>query len=846
MSPVRATVLQLSLDLQLRTLQLSRYARSKRSLIAQPAWTMPRVRGGVRDLTRSELERRLAEAETEGAQTVSTLEVERSRREACEAAAAKERRHRQGDESVLAAHAEAVAETERLKAKLRVAGARLREENDGTSAQEAASRVAEEQEAVRRTAEAERIRTEREAHARRLRDAERGREAAEAALAAEQRGCAAVAYGKVAAERKRLERIHADEKRKLEEALARTRREMAAAAQAAERESLAVADAQKAKEQASRAVAAERRVESLSRRLHAERTARAAAEVRLEVSAAAQATARAESEPLELLVGERGRLGVRFHEGEGANDGLVVESVLPAGLVARCAADAVLSGAAGRTVCQIGAGSLLLCINDDDISEVPRQQALAILADAMPHRPLRLVFGPEQGQGPEGGGRHLPPPVDTVVCQRLEKAVAAQAHAEAALEQEAEERRHAEAALKNARAEKHIAEEEAASARMQLGSLEQQGESADTRVAAVEHELEQQQASNARMREEKAAAGEEARVATASLESAESLMREEAAGRATVNEQLQALQVELDASRASVAKIQAQVGRQEQDSEIVRAAEDRARQAEATALAAEIESQRRQHEAELRAVTSARDAAKAELAAEQTRREAAGKRTAEAEAKCDEARAAASVAHRECAAAEERATTQRREREAAEKMIISERGQRQQPRVRPVARAVASTPAPAVAAPRTATVRAGAGAAAGRQTADEKFIAEQRALGLLDSSDDDSSPLTERPLPATPSQYESPVASDPAGRMAQLARQADRLVPTSSMSSSPPSTAAAPSSSTNPYMRAAGGGTGPPPVPRYPPSLSPQSRDREGLLGTVSMSSTGSTPGGEW
>ena len=30
MSPVRATVLQLSLDLQLRTLQLSRYARSKR------------------------------------------------------------------------------------------------------------------------------------------------------------------------------------------------------------------------------------------------------------------------------------------------------------------------------------------------------------------------------------------------------------------------------------------------------------------------------------------------------------------------------------------------------------------------------------------------------------------------------------------------------------------------------------------------------------------------------------------------------------------------------------------------------------------------------------------------
>ena len=34
MSPVRATALQLSLDLQLRTLQLSRYARSKRSTSA--------------------------------------------------------------------------------------------------------------------------------------------------------------------------------------------------------------------------------------------------------------------------------------------------------------------------------------------------------------------------------------------------------------------------------------------------------------------------------------------------------------------------------------------------------------------------------------------------------------------------------------------------------------------------------------------------------------------------------------------------------------------------------------------------------------------------------------------
>ena len=35
MSPVRATALQLSLDLQLRTLQLSRYARSKRNSLWQ-------------------------------------------------------------------------------------------------------------------------------------------------------------------------------------------------------------------------------------------------------------------------------------------------------------------------------------------------------------------------------------------------------------------------------------------------------------------------------------------------------------------------------------------------------------------------------------------------------------------------------------------------------------------------------------------------------------------------------------------------------------------------------------------------------------------------------------------
>ena len=49
---------------------------------------------------------------------------------------------------------------------------------------------------------------------------------------------------------------------------------------------------------------------------------------------------------LELLLEDRGRLGVRFHEGDNlaAQDGLVVESVLPSGLVARCAAEAADHG----------------------------------------------------------------------------------------------------------------------------------------------------------------------------------------------------------------------------------------------------------------------------------------------------------------------------------------------------------------------------------------------------------------------------------------------------------------------------------------------------------------------
>ena len=45
MSPVRATVLQLSLDLQLRTLQLSRYARSKRTFNCQPVGQSVQISG---------------------------------------------------------------------------------------------------------------------------------------------------------------------------------------------------------------------------------------------------------------------------------------------------------------------------------------------------------------------------------------------------------------------------------------------------------------------------------------------------------------------------------------------------------------------------------------------------------------------------------------------------------------------------------------------------------------------------------------------------------------------------------------------------------------------------------
>lgn len=902
----------------------SMYAKVSASPAAPPRRQHRLGAGGgaappFRELTRAELERRVAEAEAEAAALAASLEVERSQREASEAEAATERRLRHGDESVLAAHAEAVAEAERLRAKLRVAATKLREENEGASVQQSALRIADEQEAVRRRAEAERRRLEREAQARKLRDAERGREAAEAALAAEQRGCASAAHEKVTAERRRLERIHADEKRKLEEALNAARRRLAASVAEAESKSEAAADARASAAQATASASVERRAEGLSRRLHAERTARAAAEVRLEVMTAAQACARAEAEPLELLLEDRGRLGVRFHEGDNlaAQDGLVVESVLPSGLVARCAAEAADHG--GGEAWRLGPGSILLCVGDVDIAGLARQQALAVLADAMPHRPLRLLFGPGHTQGPDGSWRS-PPSVDVVVARRLEKAVEAQAHAEGSLEQEAEERRHAEAALKTARSEQQRAEEEAARVRMRLGSLEQQAEEAEAKSAELELELERQRGLNNRLQDERAAAQEEARVASASLESAESLMREQAAGRAAANQQIQVLSTELDESRVSVAALQAQSTHHEDAAEAVKNAAERAKQAEAMAQAAETESLRRQHEAELRAVSAARDAAENELTAEKSRRQGTEEHLKDAEAQRDEARAAAAVAQRERASADEQALTQRREREAAESMLVAERTRRQQQQQqqqrrtaqpRPVARAIATVAPAQGAATRAVAVRPVA-----QPSADEKFLAEQRALGLLDSSDEEhaSAPAGVSRLPMTgddgsksqrqqDGQEESPAITDPAGRMAQLARRADRLVP--STDSPPPpippprdhravaaatplhvpaqsaqADRAAPShqdssnesdedgalgrfvscqsgpedsASSQPPAGGESNAEPPPPIPRYTPrtpTLSPSPAAGEAgeagrVLGTVSMSSTGSTPGGK-
>ena len=299
----------------------------------------PRAVNPLRALTRLELEARLAESEAAGAALSSALEVEKSYREAAEAEADAEASRGRGDDAVLELHVAAVAEAERLRAKLRVAKAKLKAEDESSEERDAARHVAEEQEAVRRKAEAERIRAEREAAARKVREAERGREAAERELAVERRGQAEQTHQRVTAERSRLERIHADEKRKLESALKAAQREAELAAAAVRAETAAAVDAEAAEERAARLATVERRLLSAEKRLHAERTARAAAEVRLEVSSAAQDCARADLRPLDLVIEERGRLGVRFHES--TEMGLVGESVLPAGLVASCAAEAV-------------------------------------------------------------------------------------------------------------------------------------------------------------------------------------------------------------------------------------------------------------------------------------------------------------------------------------------------------------------------------------------------------------------------------------------------------------------------------------------------------------------------
>lgn len=834
-----------------------------------------RSRVPFREMTRAELERRAADAESEAAALASALEVERSQRDASEAEAATERRLRHGDESVLAAHAEAVAEAERLRAKLRVATAKLHHEEADESTKQRELRIADEQEAVRRRAESERVRLEREAHAKKLRAAERALEKAEAALLDEQRSCASAAHAKVSAERRRLERIHAEEVRKLKGTLATAQKQLALAVSEAEKKSEAAADARANTEHTRRAAEAERRVESLSRRLCAERTARAAAEVRLEVISAAQDCARAEADPLELLLEERGRLGVRFHEADSvgcSQTGLVVESVLPNGLVARCAEEAAIR--ARSVTWQVGPGSLLLCIGDTDISDLPRQTALAVLADAMSQRPLRLVFGPEQTQSTHGSWRAAPS-MDTVVIQRLEKAAGAQADAESALEQEVEERRHAEARLKTAKAELLRAQEEVVCMRTRLTSLEQMAEEADATAARMRLQLEQERALNARLQEERASAQEDARTASASLDSAESLMREEAAGHAAATQQVQLLTTELNESRATIVALQAQSARQEQASEAVSQALERAKDAEAAAQIAEAESLRRQHEAELRSVVVARETVENDLKAEQARaasfRKLMEQQLADAEARRDEARAAASLAQRERAVAEEQAMTHRREREAAERMLVAERTQRQQQtskgrtaQARPVARAVATVAGEATAPPQAAravAVRAVASSASAIPTADEKFLAEQRALGLLDSSDDDSSASsptveTNSALLQRPKQYEpdSPAVADPAGRMAQLARRADRVYPAESPPSrhnSADTTVPLPTSSSSHSHhneQTEGLSRAPRPAPRYTPTtptLSTAHGASGATLGTVSISSTGSTPGGE-
>ena len=175
--------------------------------------------------------------------------------------------------------------------------------------------------------------------------------------------------------------------------------------------------------------------------------------------------------------------------------------------------------------------------------------------------------------------------------------------------------------------------------RTRLTSLEQSAEDADATAARLLSELEQERALNARFQTERESAQDEARAALASLESAKSLMREEAAGRVAATQQVQLLTTELNESQASVVALQAQCARHEQASDAVSQAVERAKHAEAMAQAAETESLRRQHKAELQAVEVAREAAESELNAEKNRRTLMEQQLVDAETQRDEARA---------------------------------------------------------------------------------------------------------------------------------------------------------------------------------------------------------------
>ena len=224
--------------------------------------------------------------------------------------------------------------------------------------------------------------------AKRLSTAEKGREAAEEALKGARRAGANAAYEKVLSERRRLELQFNEERKAMQAQLSAVQkqanaREKALVLSAKQAVSTSeVAKLQQAlEERSSRVLAAERRAEGLQRKLQLERVSRTQAEVRADVQAAARERVALAAPPLEIIATERGRcdkqidflpccfsaawsrlhltfgacvslvwrtvrrLGIRFEEeqeaaadagtGGACGGGLVVESVLPTGMVAR-------------------------------------------------------------------------------------------------------------------------------------------------------------------------------------------------------------------------------------------------------------------------------------------------------------------------------------------------------------------------------------------------------------------------------------------------------------------------------------------------------------------------------